>query len=147
MRRAYKYVLDEPMFAVSCHSGPWFKNRWLEIEPFEAGSPYSQITVAEGFAWDGCSVVPDLPGTYRAACVHDAVYQFAEAIARETTWPVRDVLAWADAVFLEIMIGDGAKPGVYRLYYFGVRIFGYVYHQVARVYRSIVGRPLGVIKT
>jgi hypothetical protein len=45
-------------------------NLWGVIEP-------NSITVAAGYAWNGSSFSPDLPGVLLASLVHDLLYQFS----------------------------------------------------------------------
>ena len=68
------------------------------------------ITIKKGYAWNGCSYVPDFKGTYYASLVHDALYQYK--INRKI----------ADLVFLDIMHRDNFKLA--GIYYVGVMLFG-----------------------
>ena len=145
MKRAYKYTLADPLrlaLLLLPGNAPCFQNRWLRIEPHSEPEQPAFLEVSAGFAWDGCSLVPDMPGTYRAACIHDAVYQFAEDIADANQMTVGAVLRWADSVFYAMMIMDGAGAFVARLYYAGVSIFGWTYHKLARAIRFTVGRTM-----
>lgn len=133
----WKYKLEEAVW----HSTPMiapapFANEWLHIVPLKAGST---VVVQAGYAWDGATLVPDAKGTYFATALHDAVYQFCEDIAAAWRWTVRQVIKWADRIFKERMIQDGASRFVARLYYRGVRLFGYAYHQAARAWRGPCG--------
>lgn len=73
----YKYVLDQD----------YQYQLGVTIEkPFEGidkkGVKRMSITtdgllnIYAGYAWDGATAVPDFKGTYYAALVHDALYQF-----------------------------------------------------------------------
>lgn len=141
----YKYTLAESLrvpLALLPGNAPAFQNRWLRIEPHSEPEQPAFLEVSTGFSWDGCSVVPDLTGTYRAACVHDAVYEFAEDIADANQMTVGAVLRWADSVFLAMMLQDGAGAFVAYLYYAGVMLFGYTYHKLARAIRFTAGRTM-----
>lgn len=135
----WKYILDAPVRHQTPLAVPFrFKNDWLEIVAEEG---CACLTVAKGYAWDGATLVPDAKGTYFATALHDAVYQFCEDIAAAWRWTVRQVIKWADRIFKERMIQDGASRFVARLYYRGVRLFGYAYHQAARAWRGPCGGP------
>lgn len=68
------------------------------------------ITIKKGYAWNGCSYVPDFKSTYYASLIHDALYQYK--INRKI----------ADLVFLDIMHRDNFKLA--GIYYTGVMLFG-----------------------
>ena len=53
------------------------------------------IWVSEGYAWNGSSCSPDLPGVLLASCVHDAIYQFSGC----PEWPAYLAREWADDLF------------------------------------------------
>ena len=126
----WKYILDAPVRHLTPLAVPFrFKNDWLEIVAEEG---CACLTVAKGYAWDGATLVPDAKGTFFATALHDAVYQWSEDIAAEWGWSLRDVIRWADKIFKERMIQDGASSFVVCLYYRGVRMLGYAYHQMAK---------------
>ena len=130
----WKYCLDDELeHWVAEESAPRFSNRWLTIEP---GADGTRIRVSAGYAWDGCTCAPDLPGTRHASCLHDAVYQFAEAISAASGWSLGAVLRWGDKVFHERMRADGAARLVAWVYYVAARRFGYVFHVAARRVRA-----------
>ena len=94
----WKYCLDDELeHWVAEESAPRFSNRWLTIEP---GADGTRIRVSAGYAWDGCTGAPDLPGTRQASCLHDAVYQFAEAISA----------AWRMAAECIVKVLHGERP-------------------------------------
>ena len=127
---SWKYLLHKELaHATSLAPAPVFDNRWLTIG--QDGDTAS-LLVSAGYAWDGCTLAPDLPGTHAASCLHDAVYQFAEPIAAASDWSVHAVLRWGDLVFKERMQADGAACWVVCLYSLAVRLLGYAYHRVAR---------------
>lgn len=53
------------------------------------------LTIPAGYAWNGSSWSPDLPGVMLASCVHDALYQFSGC----DDWPKYLDREWADSVF------------------------------------------------
>lgn len=116
--------------------GP-FQNRWLSISPVDGGR--TEIRVLSGYSWDGCSVVPDAPGTHDASCAHDALYQFGEDIACSWGCKFSDVRAFADLAFSDLMRQDGCP--VRGLYYAGVRIFGGAFHWLAKALSDRPQKP------
>jgi hypothetical protein len=135
----YAFTLAEDFECFTRHAAPaTFVNSWLAIH-LPTSTVKTRIHVRAQFAWDGYSIVPDLR-SFQPSLVHDAIYEFAEPIARAWNWTVRQVLEWADAVFLELMKFYGEPRVVAYLYFFGVRLGGYWYHQAARLIRQITGR-------
>lgn len=131
---SWKYTLDRELAQrLADGSAPLFSNPWLMIERAGAGV---RIRVRAGYAWDGCTGAPDLPGTRQASCLHDAIYQFAEAIGAASGWSVRAVLRWGDRIFRERMRADGAARPVVWLYFLAVRLFGFGFHLAARRLRA-----------
>jgi len=120
----YKYTLGEDKFYIVRMPGAQpFQNEWLEIIPLSEG--LAQVRITAGYSWNGCSVVPDAPGTKDASGIHDPLYQFSKEIAEAWGVSVGVVIGLADAAFLEVMRRD--KCPVAGLYYAGVRIFGRPY--------------------
>ena len=68
------------------------------------------ITIKKGYAWNGCSYVPDFKSTYYASLIHDALYQYK--VDRKI----------ADLVFYDLMKRDNFK--LKWIYYKGVYFFG-----------------------
>jgi len=89
--------------------------------------------VSKGYSWDGATGVPDFSWVINASMFHDAIYQFAEDIAREWGCSVWRVLRWGDEIFREVMERDGAPVAGRRIYYAGVRVLGYPFHQLRRL--------------
>jgi hypothetical protein len=150
--RRYKAVLAEDLLHLSKVRLPAgakdFDNLYFSVA-LVYGDYHAALCCKRAYAWDECSVVWNFIWAKFASCFHDAGYQFAEALASTWGCTVREVLRWADEVFLERMLQDADSPSARRwayVYYFGVRIFGYRYHQLARIWRRIKGRPLGIIK-
>jgi len=130
----YSHILYEDLFFFSrSQVAKEFSNDWLKISPKDNGA---EIQIVRGYAYDGYSLVPDLPCSEPSA-IHDAIYQFAEAIAKAWGWTVKQVLKWADKIFLEAMVFFNTPIKTAALYYYGVRLGGYAYHQVALVLRPI----------
>jgi hypothetical protein len=125
-------------------------NPWLLVRRRYGGRFAGDVTVYKGYRHDGCTWAPDFHVTRRGSVVHDAPYQFAELIAAHTGWTVREVLEWADYLFLQVMLADvrraprgrGWRPlarlvqawdiAIAYTYYGAVRLVGYCYHVIAR---------------
>ena len=88
------------------------------------------ITVAKGYTWDGPTVVPDYDGTILPACLHDSGYEHVEDMAAAWGVKPRVILEWFDEIFQEDMIGSKAK--VSTIYFLGVRLIGYPFHEFNR---------------
>jgi len=117
----YKYTLGADKFYIVRMPGAQpFQNEWLEIIPLSEG--LAQIRITQGYSWNGCSLVPDAPGTKDASGIHDPLYQFSKEIAKAWGVSAWTVLRLADDIFLDIMRRD--KCPVAGLYYAGVRVFG-----------------------
>lgn len=139
-RSKWKYVLDEPLVDTAAPRAPAdFDNAWLRIR---AATADSTISIRAGYAWDGCTMAPDWRGTQAASCLHDAIYQFAEAIAAAWGWRLARVLRWGDDLFRARMRRDGAPPVVRWLYYWAVRLLGMTYHLAARRLRQPATVPV-----
>ena len=113
-----------------------FINKWVSITPGIANTSLV-VKVFKGYAFDGCSCVPDIAGTVDAALLHDPIYQFADAIAEAWGWRVRDVLRMADYYFRLVMIYNNVSDKIVWTYYTGVRLFGYTYNRVSKFLRWI----------
>ena len=132
-RTWWPHKLEKPETHVTPLAVPTlFQNRWLAITPIHGGTT---VDVPSGYAYDGATLVPTLHGMRLATAFHDAVYQFAEDIAAAWDWTVKQVLAFGDEIFYERMIQDGANRCAAGVYYRAVRIGGYRFHQMARVWR------------
>ena len=146
----WRYILTRPLVHATEIAPPKvcpFRNAWLDISIVFAGEAVGdaplivQITVADPYAFDACTGVPDFHGTVLAAGLHDPIYQFAEEIVR-AWWPhahgiefayrVWQVLRWGDRIFLQRMRRDGAKKWVQDLYYLGVTCLGFAFHVAVR---------------
>jgi hypothetical protein len=109
-----------------------FQNKWMEIIPL-AGDR-AQVRISAGYSWNGCSWVPDAPGTKDASGIHDPMYQFSKEIA--AAWGVRTsvVIGLADDAFLDVMRRDHCP--VAGLYYAGVRVLGRPYRFFSSLFSS-----------
>jgi hypothetical protein len=138
---AWKYQLEEAL-SQPVTAPAWagcMASRWLDVRRRPDDPHAVEIIVQAGYAWDGCTAVPDVRGTVYASCLHDALYQFAEILADLWGVSVHDVLRWADAVFLARMRADGCPCA--GLYGWGVRRVGYAFHVLARWFRRTKGKP------
>jgi hypothetical protein len=138
---AWKYLLEEAL-TQRVTAPAWagcMASRWLDVRRIPDDPRAVEIVVHAGYAWDGCTAVPDVRGTVYASCLHDAHYQFAEALAAMWGVKVRDVLKWADAIFLARMRADGCPCA--GLYGWSVRRIGYAYHVAARWVRRLGSNP------
>lgn len=79
---------------------------------------------------DGCSCVPEARGMDRAAAAHDPCYLDMDECARVTGTPVCKLRKAADVTFRELGLSCGASKAVAWAEYFGVRLFGGIYHEV-----------------
>ena len=112
-----------------------WENKFMRVEPDpapECQNLRTKITMRAGYSWDGCSVVPDAPGTHDASCVHDGGYQFCAAIASAWNMSQAAELQWFNKAFLQIMRQD--KCPVAGLYYTGVYLFGRPFHWLAGIF-------------
>jgi len=146
-----KYILVEPLRHTTYErprSGGWldfdgleiavkpFENKWLSIIPADKTQGTAIFIVeSEAYCCDGASGAPDLPCVMDGACFHDAIYQFADAIAAAWGCDVAAVLRWGDAVFLEAMQRRRAPRLVRWAYYNAVALVGYPYNRVRRWWR------------
>lgn len=96
------------------------------------------MTISEGFSWDGCSpkfrvfgkilgtpdgrIVNGKPITYEASMVHDALYRYLGKLPF-----TRKKI---DKIFYELLKRKNFKYA--GLYYFMVRRFGGVYHELKK---------------
>ncbi len=72
------------------------------------------IVILTGYAWDGCTGVPDTRKNLRGGLVHDAFYQ----LSRAKLFPIKRRNA-IDKLFKRILREDGFMFP--RLFYFGVK--------------------------
>ena len=114
-----------------------FDGEWLRIVT-TGKRPTAQVR--DAYAWDGATCAPDFKFTIAGSCLHDVLYQYAEAIATAWGWDVQDVLAWADDEFLATMLAQRSRRRWSRLgqtaiamtYYAMVSAFGVAFHQAAK---------------
>ena len=134
----WNYTLTAPAVFVFdvAHAGlvP-FHNDWIAIALTWDGTRETvTVTLAVNYAWDGCSVVPDYPGTLEASAVHDALYQFSEAIAAAWGRWAPAVLMWADNRFYDAMAWYRVPWYIRWTYRAGVGCFGLIYHEGAKLF-------------
>lgn len=123
------FVFDLPHSALNYKS---FKNAWGCLYPIldAQGEEKVALDIAEKYAWDGASCVPDFKGALEGSLPHDFVYQFVEAIAKALGLSIQKVLAVADLMFDQTMQRFGAKPIVRKTYYFAVSKVGYAFNRI-----------------
>jgi hypothetical protein len=113
------FVFDMPHSTLPCD----YKNEWLHVAATYDGKRETiTMTISKGYAFDGCSVVPDFAGTVDAALIHWG-------------WSVWAVLGFADSIFDTVMKYNHVNYWLRKTYYAGVRVFGWPYNRVARGWR------------
>lgn len=115
-------------YSVPCE----FKNQWFWMR-MEGNSLL--LTVYKDYAWDGCSLVPDFKGTIISSMPHDVIYQFSEKLSEAWGFKLSKTLKMADGIFYLAMTQNSTKALVAKTYYLGVRAFGFVFHQIAKIFR------------
>lgn len=117
--RIYKYQVDERTSFFTQVTG-------YDVE-VDGGWVYLQtdgrITFKQGYCWDGCTVVPDAPGTEAPSLVHDGLYQ----LTREGHLPKSLVRKLSDKTFHQMMQENQVSPFICWLYYRGVRALGWAF--------------------
>lgn len=81
------------------------------------------VIVRKGYAWDGATMAPDLPGVVLASCIHDALLQFRDV----PCFPLSK--AQIDKVFRDEM---PPRLAVRWIYWGAVRAFGGIYGAVRK---------------
>ena len=131
----YVYCIKEDYRHQSSIKGREFENEWFKLD--KDGAMIVKGTRYKGYAWDGCSPkwkIKDLyigtweavlnwetgqSKTYYASLIHDVCYQFSKdlrpLIKRKE----------ADREFYLILKRDAFRFA--RLYYTGVRLFGWIW--------------------
>jgi hypothetical protein len=147
--RVYVYCIKDDYPYQSSITGRSFENEWFQL------SADGMITVKgtnkRGYSWDGCSPKYKLLGmyfgtpeavinydtrhsrTYYASLIHDLFYQFS----KDMKGIVKRVEA--DKEFYNILKRDGFKPA--RLYYWAVRLGGWIWWGKPVIIKRIFGRP------
>jgi hypothetical protein len=131
----YIYCLKENYYHRSLIRGRSFENEWLKLS--NDGTVTVKGTYHSGYAWDGCSPklkIKDIylgtfegvlnfstgrSKTYYASLIHDIFYQFSREI--KTLVRRKEV----DREFYIILKNNDFKLA--KLYYIGVRLFGWLY--------------------
>ena len=125
----WKYTLPRDLYYRTSIEPPaeiFFENEWVMIYKHA-------IVLKKSYSWDGATCAHDYPWVVYPSCLHDAIYQFAEDIARAWGCSVWTVLKWGNHVFNEAMIREGAPKHARRRYYGAVTVAGYAFHQVMRL--------------
>ena len=115
-RSGYKYQLATD-YRIKCNIKP----KKVVDEKFIKLDKNGNLTVVEGYAWDGPSgPVVDTRENMRASLVHDALYQ----LIRHRHLTVKEHKDKADRLFKKICIKDGVQPVTARVYYLGLKMGG-----------------------
>jgi len=105
MQNKYKYTLSEDLLInVYALKGIKVDNKWLKVKD-------CVVFIPKGYSWNGCNFAPDYDETYIASCVHDACYQYKVNRLK------------SDKAFKELL----SEFKFRKLYYIGVRLFGWIY--------------------
>lgn len=98
------------------------------------------ITIYKGFEWNGCSFVRDgerdkdgLPSSWKASCVHDALYRYGLIPMKRST---------KDRIFYELLLEVNFKFLGIRaseIYYIGVLLFGGIALYLSRKFKRLRG--------
>lgn len=78
------------------------------------------LTIAQAYAWDGASRVPDTKHNMRASLIHDALYQLMR-LGHLTTKEHKEK---ADRIFKKKCIEDGTSLIIALIFYYGLKWFG-----------------------
>lgn len=131
----YVYCIKEDFRYQSSIRGREFKNEWFKLS--RDGTVIIKGTNYKGYAWDGCSPklkIKDIylgilegvlnfdtgkSKTYYASLIHDVFYQFSQEIKS------RVKRKEVDSEFYAILRRDGFVFA--PLYYFAVRLFGWLF--------------------
>ena len=97
------------------HPQHGIETQWLDL------SPFGQLTIKTGYAWDGPSgPVAATPDLMRASLVHDALYQ----MMRLSLLPPSEWKDFADKLLREICLQDGMVHFRAQYIYMAVQHFG-----------------------
>ena len=145
----YVYCIKEDYQCQTSIKGRAFENEWFKLD--KEGRVTVKGAHYKGYAWDGCSPKWKLKEmyfgtpeavlnnktrqsrTYYASLIHDIFYQFSnevKGIIRRRE---------ADEEFYSILKRDGFKMA--RLYFWGVRSFGWIWWGKPKILKKLLGRP------
>ncbi len=145
----YLYCIKEDYPYKSSITGCQFENEWFKLEP--DGTITVKGTNGLGYAWDGCSPKWKYKGmyfgtpeavlnnetrqskTYYASLIHDIFYQFSNEIKRIIR------RREADEEFYRVLKRDEFE--IARLYFWGVRSFGWIWWGKPKILKKLLGRP------
>ena len=108
----YKFTLKEAHHFYNAS----LKDVYFSDKYFECVGGF--CTIKAGYSWDGCTVVKDYKETYFASLEHDCLYQYGKKLGIK-----RKI---CDLQFYRTMCKWGFKKR--KLYYLGVRIFGWLFY-------------------
>lgn len=114
---------------------PEFGCAWA-VQAGADGSTTFVLTIREPFYFS-VSVAPDDPAAEPAACLHDFIYTYVDALAEAQGCSVRQMLALADHWFLALLRHYGFRYSA--LYFRGVSLFGFWFNRASRWIRRVFG--------
>ena len=110
-----KYVLTEDIdYNIFCY---YFKAVSRKNGKTYISANGNYLRVHKGYQWNGCTGAIDTKSNLRASLLHDALYQLIQCGWKGMTYKQ------ADELFYLVMKSGGFKFA--RLYYIGVRLFGF----------------------
>lgn len=92
----------------------------VTVKPYES-TPENDVC-------DGCSMSPDIRGCLEGAIFHDPWYLALEDMSGVTGIPQSSLRELGDAIFGNVIKASRGDGIVARIYYWGVRVFGGLYH-------------------
>jgi len=118
-RRLYKFQTNEDSVFQTRVIGyeAEVEGGWVRLE--EDG----RIFFKAGYSWNGCSLVPDLPGTEMPSQVHDGIYQ----LVQEGRIPKKHNRKLGDLTFRDMMKDNDVIHPIRWLFYLGVRVGGWAF--------------------
>ena len=134
----WKYITIREVVSFTMIFGHDIKTEYFHL------TPGGHVTVFAGYAWDGCTGVPDLKSTMLASLLHDIGYQcLREELLLDWDLYSNDLhhyykdfavyLKRIDELFEWTMEQDGAWWITRKIYYNGVRILGEVHAMPKRL--------------
>lgn len=146
---AYIYCIKEDYLYQSSIVDRSFENEWFRLD--SDGMIIVKGTYSHGYSWDGCSPkwkigdmyfgtpeavlnnVTRQSRTYYASLVHDIFYQFSSEV--KNLVGRKEV----DKEFYDILKRDDFRMA--GLYYYAVRLFGWVWWGKPKFLKRLLGRP------
>ena len=127
--KKYKYITSQEIMSYTGIIGRDIKTDYFHLKRDGI------VVIFVGYAWDGCTGVPDLKSTMLASLVHDIGYQcLRDELLLDWGLYSNDIhqyysdfqkyLKRIDKLFEWFMEQDGAWWITRKIYYRGVRVFG-----------------------